>query len=64
MDDLTKIRTLIRWSQSEDAPEDFDDSFITKMEEWYNDKGELTLKQSIALGNIIDKFKVDTSVYR
>jgi len=52
---LTAVKN---WAETK---EEFDDSFINSLIDGYEKYGSLTEKQSEALGNIIEKFRIDIS---
>ena len=64
MNQTQKIKCVIRWATSDDAPEDFNTDFLESLEKNCQHYGSLTDNQEAALDNIIDRFKIDVALYR
>lgn len=58
MDIGEKIDMVLEWADSEDAPRDFDTSFVESLQEQFEDRGWLSDRQEEALDNIINKFGI------
>ena len=58
MDIEEKIQMVLDWADSDDAPDNWDTSFIESLQEQYEEKNWLSDRQEAALDNIIDKFNI------
>ena len=60
-----RLNAVLNWAYTAEtyASENFDTQFVDALKEAYREYGRLSVRQEAALANILERFKIEVSVW-